>query len=68
MGKCIYCGCTDGRACVGGCGWILPNVCSNCVITTANSGREIKAYMEDPDTEKIEIVITDKKKAVSKFK
>jgi ribosome modulation factor len=26
---CIYCGCTDQRACPGGCCWIAPGVCSS---------------------------------------
>ena len=30
MMKCQICGCTDKRACPGGCIWILPNLCSNC--------------------------------------
>lgn len=31
--KCIRCGCTDERACVGGCYWLSrkPPVCSRCV-------------------------------------
>lgn len=34
---CVYCGCTDGRACSGGCTWVETHqhtptgVCSNCV-------------------------------------
>ena len=34
---CIYCGCTDSRACAGGCFWIVTfqfgnvGVCSNCL-------------------------------------
>jgi hypothetical protein len=28
--SCIYCGCTDDDACPGGCGWIVPFVCSSC--------------------------------------
>ena len=35
--QCVYCGCTDSRACPGGCGWAvrhpktLTGVCSACV-------------------------------------
>ena len=35
--KCVYCGCTEGRACAGGCSWsvlhpkTLTGVCSQCV-------------------------------------
>lgn len=28
--KCRYCGCTDDRACEGGCWWIADDVCSSC--------------------------------------
>lgn len=28
--RCRECGCTDGRACEGGCWWVLPDVCSSC--------------------------------------
>lgn len=30
---CIHCGCTDERACLGGCFWISldPHICSRCV-------------------------------------
>lgn len=29
-GRCRFCGCTEDRACPGGCGWVLPDVCSRC--------------------------------------
>ncbi len=38
---CVYCGCTDSRACAGGCSWIETHehtptgVCSNCIGRTA---------------------------------
>lgn len=28
---CRVCGCTDALACVGGCIWAEPNLCSRCV-------------------------------------
>jgi hypothetical protein len=28
--KCRFCGCTDKKACKGGCHWISPDVCSLC--------------------------------------
>ncbi len=28
---CLICGCTDSKACEGGCYWILPGICSKCV-------------------------------------
>lgn len=27
---CRFCGCSDDRACAGGCAWIAPDVCSAC--------------------------------------
>ena len=32
MPKCRFCGCTDERACEGGCFWVLPDACSRCAI------------------------------------
>jgi hypothetical protein len=28
--KCKICGCSDNKACEGGCSWVEPNLCSNC--------------------------------------
>lgn len=28
--RCKICGCTDELACVGGCYWVAPNLCSKC--------------------------------------
>ena len=28
--KCRVCGCTDDRACEGGCYWVGPDLCSRC--------------------------------------
>ena len=30
QGTCRVCGCTDDRACPGGCVWAEPNLCSRC--------------------------------------
>lgn len=30
--QCRVCGCTDARACPGGCGWVEPGLCSSCAI------------------------------------
>jgi hypothetical protein len=30
--QCILCGCSNDQPCAGGCCWVLPNVCSVCVI------------------------------------
>ena len=31
-GRCLVCGCTDMRACDGGCSWVGPAVCSRCCV------------------------------------
>lgn len=28
--RCKECGCTNDRACPGGCSWVEPNLCSAC--------------------------------------
>jgi hypothetical protein len=33
--KCIECGCTDNKACSGGCSWVAPNYCSSCATDNA---------------------------------
>lgn len=33
--KCDVCGCTDERACAGGCYWIADSLCSNCGVIIA---------------------------------
>ena len=58
--KCKYCGCIDGHACVGGCSWIKPNVCSNCVIRVNQCHKELEAYLDDPNTEEIVVQIFQK--------
>ena len=42
--KCIECGCTDARACVGGCSWIAPNYCSRCATDEALMERFIEHW------------------------
>lgn len=32
---CRYCGCTDARACPGGCWWVSEDECSACVVASA---------------------------------
>jgi hypothetical protein len=32
IGTCAGCGCTDDRACRGGCSWVSPGWCSACVV------------------------------------
>lgn len=31
-GQCRVCGCTNDRACPGGCVWAEPDLCSRCVL------------------------------------
>jgi hypothetical protein len=33
---CLGCGCTDDRACAGGCHWVQPGICSTCEPRTAS--------------------------------
>ncbi len=32
--KCRVCGCTDAKACPGGCSWVAEDLCSSCVPAT----------------------------------
>lgn len=32
---CVVCGCTESRACEGGCFWIAPRLCSACACPDA---------------------------------
>jgi hypothetical protein len=32
---CARCGCSETRACSGGCCWATPTLCSRCVLETA---------------------------------
>lgn len=42
MSKCRACGCTDDRACLGGCWWVEPDLCSAC-----DRGDRLLAVIED---------------------
>jgi hypothetical protein len=68
MSKCKYCGCTDGHACTGGCSWVLPDVCSSCIVTTGRLKKFVEAFLGDPNVEHIEIhMINHKGETDSKF-
>jgi hypothetical protein len=48
-GRCQLCDCTDNRACEGGCFWVLPDLCSECVIkaltnATRAGGDELRHF------------------------
>ena len=66
--KCKYCGCSDGKACVGGCAWAFPNVCTNCVLVPHNIRQAIEAYLGDPKVIDVELIITNKDKSKQGFK
>lgn len=34
---CRHCGCTEARACPGGCFWVFPDLCSACVFKALNA-------------------------------
>lgn len=36
--KCVQCGCTDEYGCDGGCAWVAPNLCSECVLAGRTAG------------------------------
>jgi hypothetical protein len=36
--QCTSCGCTDSRACLGGCWWVAPGLCSACAPQSAGLG------------------------------
>jgi hypothetical protein len=36
MRQCRACGCTDIRACAGGCYWVEPDLCSACKVLQGN--------------------------------
>ncbi len=42
--KCKFCGCTDARACPGGCSWFMHEVCSQCAEAA------VRAYAPYPVT------------------
>lgn len=33
---CVVCGCSDTRACPGGCFWVAPGLCSRCAGSARN--------------------------------
>jgi hypothetical protein len=47
---CLLCGCTDDRACEGGCCWVLPALCSACLL---NAVAAAAAGLIRPDRERL---------------
>jgi hypothetical protein len=44
---CRACGCTDSRACPGGCHWVAPDLCSACEGKDANEGPPTRNWCTD---------------------
>ena len=40
VAHCRECGCTDTRACEGGCWWVEPDLCSSCAPSKARAARQ----------------------------
>lgn len=53
---CRGCGCTDDRACEGGCYWVSDEVCSSCTAMGGLSGTEVRrrAQRDARDREAVE--------------
>jgi hypothetical protein len=47
-GICRVCGCTDYEACDGGCEWVEPDLCSQCL----GLAKRIRAVVETPPPRK----------------
>lgn len=45
--KCKGCGCTDGRACTGGCSWVKSGWCSKCVLSPSKAKKLIDVSEKD---------------------
>lgn len=65
--KCKYCGCTDEKACTGGCFWAKPEVCSNCLYSLETLETLAGRYLDDPNIKKVVITFTDKKGEETNF-
>lgn len=47
-GVCRECGCTDERACPGGCSWVEPDLCSQCAEEIEEDSDEAELYRFAP--------------------
>lgn len=55
---CRVCGCTDDRACAGGCTWTGPDLCSNC--GTGTIGGDLHArFADDVDDQDQDVVLDE---------
>ncbi len=66
-GRCKYCGCTDDNACFGGCYWIKPNVCSNCVLKVSGLKNAAACYLDDHDVKEARITFISKNGEIREF-
>lgn len=57
--RCRVCGCTDERACPGGCSWVEEDLCSACVMTARRIRDEVEAVPSPPGTSQAVVVITE---------
>lgn len=44
--KCKICGCTDERACEGGCYWIAENLCSRCADKLIENNKQLQSQLD----------------------
>lgn len=44
--NCLGCGCSEDRACTGGCAWVSPNICSNCALSKHGAKKFIEVAEE----------------------
>ena len=42
--RCLQCGCTDKKACKGGCSWITPTLCSRCYVEIVRGGQFVEYF------------------------
>jgi len=55
--KCIFCGCTDSKACPGGCYWVVVDirkgigVCSQCALKVMQDPKKLKEVMDNEQTD-----------------
>ncbi len=59
---CRVCGCTDAKACVGGCYWVEDDLCSQCVQPKVTDKRRVGANGESRETGPAPGMIADGKK------
>ncbi len=65
--KCKYCGCTDEKACTGGCFWVKTDVCSNCLYSVGSLEALSRHLLKDYDIEYAVITFKSKTGEDSSF-